>query len=281
MITSPALLDDSADVLQELLDRAGPGVKRRLSDLLIRRAAGGAVHLTAAATAPGVDDPLLYTAYRDVLPPRQLAQTVWFADLVVYQPGDLPGGELHRSIGHWNTPSQLEVFQCLTGRILMITAWRAAMGDPIVRLQVCTAGELCAVPFGAWHLTCVLDGPAAVFNIYTDLPHRDHGAGQHVSPSGAIHEVAKYAAGEPVELTAVRASSGFMVMGSERGLSVWGTGEPGAAPAWLPPLLAGRDLPQFYAAATDTELDRLRVAAQVHLPSSAPTGRPGTRVHGC
>lgn len=269
MITPPVLLDDDRDVAQALLDRAGPGMRRRLSDLLLRSGPDGTAYATAAASAPGAGNLTLYTAWRDVLPPRQVAGSDWFADLVIYQAEDLPGGELCRSIGHWNTPGQLEVFQCLTGRVLIITARRTATGDPIVGLHMCGPGELCAVPFGAWHLTCVLDGPAAVFNLYTDLPKPAAAAGAHSSRYAATHDVAKYTTGEPVRLTAVRAGTSFMITGSDDALRTWGTGQPVDAQRWLAEQVTEPDLPRFFAAAPDHRLDHLRTTAQRCLPSAA------------
>ena len=186
----------------------GPGASRRLSDLIAcHRSPGHPVFLTDSALhCAGAGDPVLYTAWRDVLAPRQAAGTDWFADLVVYQPGELPGGELHRSTGHWNSPAQLEVFQTVTGRTLMITAWRDDDGRPLLRYQECGPGDLAAVPFGAWHLTLVLDGPAAVFNLYCDLPGA---APAGTGPAAAARHAAsreqdKYQSGPAVEITATR-----------------------------------------------------------------------------
>ncbi|WP_159945677.1 MULTISPECIES: hypothetical protein [unclassified Nocardiopsis] len=91
---------------------------------------------------------------------------------------------MNRSIGHWNTSAQLEVFEVLSGRALMIIAWHSASGAPMLNWQVCGHGDLVAVPFGAWHQTSVLDGPACVFSIYTDLPGTPHSTpGSSTSPA--------------------------------------------------------------------------------------------------
>lgn len=249
----------------------GPGASRRLSDLLAcHRSPGRPVFLTDSVLRhAGTSDPVLYTAWRDILPPRQAAGTEWFADLVVYQPGELPGGELHRSTGHWNSPAQLEVFQTVTGRTLMITAWRDDEGRPLLRYQECGPGGLAAVPFGAWHLTLVLDGPAAVFNLYCDLP----GAGPAAAARhGAARELDKYQSGPAVEITARRAGRGFTLVGSERGLSTWGPGDPAAEPGWVHAVTAGEPLPAFFATATSAALGRLGSQGRQSLPLARRRG---------
>jgi hypothetical protein len=256
----------------ELPRTHGPGTSRRLSDLLAcHRSPGRPVFLTDSVLRhAGTSDPILYTAWRDVLPPRAAAGTDWFADLVVYQPGELPGGELHRSTGHWNSPAQLEVFQTVTGRILMITAWRDSDGAPVLCYQECGPGGLAAVPFGAWHLTLVLDGPAAVFNLYCDLP----GAGPAgPAPAATARHAAtceqdKYRSGPAVEITARRAGRGFTLAGSERGLRTWGPGEPAAEPGWLGAVTADEPLPAFFATAAPAALDRLGSQARQSLPAA-------------
>jgi len=250
----------------------GPGTSRRLSDLLAcHRSPGHPVFLTDSVLRhAGAGDPVLYTAWRDVLPPRSAAGTDWFADLVVYQPGELPGGELHRSTGHWNSPAQLEVFQTVTGRTLMITAWRDDDGRPLLRYQECGPGDLAAVPFGAWHLTLVLDGPAAVFNLYCDLPGAAPAgpAPAATARHAATREHDKYQSGPAVEITARRAGHGFTLAGSERGLRTWGPAEPAAEPGWLRGVTAGEPLPAFFATATPTALGRLCGQARSSLPTA-------------
>jgi hypothetical protein len=246
----------------------GPGTTRRLSDLLAcHRSPGHPVFLTDTALRhAGTSDPILYTAWRDVLPPRQAAGTDWFADLVVYQPGELPGGELHRSTGHRNSSEQLEVFQTVTGRTLMITAWQDSDGVPVLRYQECGPGGLAAVPFGAWHLTLVLDGPAAVFNLYCDLP--DAGTPAATGRHAATREQDKYRSGPAVEITARRTGRGFTLAGSERGLRTWGPGEPAAEPGWLRSVTADEPLPAFFATAVPAALDRLGSQARQSLPAA-------------
>jgi hypothetical protein len=199
---------------------------RRLTDLLAAGAGDGLFF----ASRPGLEaaaqagrDPVLYYAYRDVLPPRDLATGerlaagdpgserargagYLFADLVVYQPGVLPGGEPFRSTGHWNEPEQLEIFQTLTGTVIMLVAGHRAGGAPFLYEQVCGPGEVIAVPRGAWHVSYVLDGPAAVFNVAADL-----GSGGPAGPprrAGARQEPGKYQRAGAVPVTLVREGAG-------------------------------------------------------------------------
>lgn len=110
-------------------------------------------------------DRLLYLAARDVLPERQAAGQSWRSDLVRYFPGVLPGGELHRSIGHWNHPGQIEAFEVLEGRVGLFIG----SADGAVFYSQCRAGDVLALPLGAWHLTYVPDPRGAlVFNVYAD-----------------------------------------------------------------------------------------------------------------
>jgi hypothetical protein len=259
--------------LTALTRTRGPGTSQRLSDLLDHyRSPGHPVFVSASALRhAGNSDPVLYTAWRDVLPPRQAAGTEWFADLVLYQPGELPGGELHRSTGHWNAPAQLEVFQTVSGRTLMITARRDSSGAPVLRYQECGPGSLAAVPFGAWHLTLVLDGPAAVFNLYCDLP----GAGPAGAPAAAAARQAatsgqaKYRTGPAVEITARRAGHGFTLTGSARGLQTWGSGKPIGEPGWLRDTIGDASLSGFFAAAEPGALSALADQARRSLPAAS------------
>ncbi|SCL13093.1 hypothetical protein GA0070616_0126 [Micromonospora nigra] len=253
----------SAAALTVLPEHVGAGF--RLSDLLTRHRDGGnAVFLSDAVLHHETrDDPLLYTAHRDVLPRRHVLRTEWCADLVEYQPGVLPGGELHRSTGHWNTPTQLEVFQTLTGRTLMITAWRTAAGQPNLRYQECPADALAVIPFGGWHLTLALDGPAAVFNFYTDLPTAGH------EPADRVHlDADKYRRAPAVEITAERAAAGFQLTGAA--LATWGPAQQAVEPTWLRQALDGASLPEFYRTANQSSLAALTRQAHRHLPAHTP-----------
>ncbi|MGW2105059.1 hypothetical protein [Streptomyces sp. NPDC001948] len=255
-----------------LLTSAGDGVDRHLSDLLVSGANGApACYLAdpgaARAACDAGTDPVLYTARRDILPSIRALGTEWFADLCVYQSGQLPGGEFNRSIGHWNTSAQLEVFEVLSGRVLMITAWYDPSGTPVLNWQACGSGDLVAVPFGAWHQTSVLDGPAVVFNIYTDLPGTEQ---EHTSRHAAQHAEIKYRSSAPVEITAIRGGSGFTLTGSRRGRDHWGHGMQGVGPAWLREAVGPDGLVALHTTASADQLSRLVDAARAHLPQAQP-----------
>lgn len=256
----------------------GAAVQRRLSDLLPVAGAGGpdvflADREAALAAVAGGTDPVLYRAWRDVLPPRECTPPVehgaepdalaWLADLVVYQDGTLPGGEPFRSTGHWNPDGQLEVFQVLSGRVLIVAAGTSVTGRRYVQYQECGAGDVAVVPLAAWHLTYALDGPAMVFNIYTR-----QGSGGAQSAAGA----SKYRSGRgPVPVAAVRKGSSFAF--------TWGTTEPavpcrpGAAscPGWvrsfLPP---DASLADWCVNAPAGELRELAQAAEAAAGSGWP-----------
>jgi hypothetical protein len=202
-----------------------------------------------AARAAG-ENPVLYHAYRDFLPPRDLSTGqclpagtpgydgacgtgYLFADLVVYQRGTLAGGEPFRSTGHWNLPWQLEIFQTLTGRVLMLVAGHDGDGRPFRYERVCGPGETMAVPFGIWHVSYGLDGPAAVFNVAADLSAL---AGQGTSAT-ARQDPAKYRRAEPVAATARRRGSGYEITGSPDACA-WPEGPGSRGDDWLDPFLA-------------------------------------------
>jgi hypothetical protein len=224
---------------------------RRLTDLLAAGAGDGLFF----ASRPGLEaavqagrDPVLYHAYRDVLPPRDLATGerlaaggpgcerargagYLFADLVVYRPGVLPGGELFRSTGHWNEPEQLEIFQTLTGTVVMLVAGRRAGGAPFLYEQVCGPGQVIAVPPGAWHVSYVLEGPAAVFNVAADL-----GSGGPAEPprKGARREPGKYQRAGAVPVTLVRDGPGYRRVGRPGG---WAARAEPPGTAWARPFV--------------------------------------------
>jgi hypothetical protein len=265
---------------------AGPGrigaVECRLSDLLSDDGGGPDVFLadlaaTQAAAAAGFD-PVLYQAVRDVFPPRVSSPVPagaggqgslkWSADLVIYQHGVLPGGEPFRSIGHWNPAGQLEIFQVLSGRVLMVTSGTSISGRPYAQYQECRSGEVAVVPFGGWHLTYVLDGPAMVFNIYTCPCGAGPRSGAASEPAG----MSKYRSWRgPAQIAAARVngSLGF-VLGPEAGRS----GEPAAVccPDWLRVFLPqGASLPDWCVRAAEGELRGLAAAAQLAARSGWPS----------
>ncbi|MEV7957472.1 hypothetical protein [Streptomyces sp. NPDC088141] len=133
--------------------------------------------------------------------------------------------------------------------------------------QACGPGDLVAVPFGAWHQTSVLDGPAVVFNIYTDLPGTDQ---QHTSRHAAQHAEIKYCSSAPVEITAIRAGTGFTLTGSRRGRGHWGRGVQAVEPAWLREAVGPDGLVALHTSASAEQLSRLVDAARAHLPQAQP-----------
>jgi mannose-6-phosphate isomerase-like protein (cupin superfamily) len=146
--------------------------RRYLSDLLRRGADGTGPVLAdeqALRRAAAVEDPLLYVAHRDVR-----VRTVgaggpdsfhWRADLVEYTSGDLAEGQPVRSVGHWNHPDQVEIFQILAGRVVMLIGDDSEGG--YVSLADYRPGDLAVVPPGWFHFTCSPWQPSTVYNIYT------------------------------------------------------------------------------------------------------------------
>ncbi|WP_236796406.1 hypothetical protein [Amycolatopsis sp. GM8] len=213
--------------------------ERRLSDLL--DVDPGIRYLADPDAASELyrsgQDPVLYRAVRRFLPSRSLtsrdlvvagnddeARGLLTADLVVYEPGVLPGGEPFRSTGHWNLPGQLEIFEVLSGRIAMLVAGRNRSGEAFAYVQICPAGTTMAVPFDIWHVSYVLDGPAVVFNVSARLQEAGLAAGTD-----------KYHRAKAVGLTLKR---DLTVVGDDDAFREWGT--PGGAPAtdWFTDLLA-------------------------------------------
>lgn len=256
---------------------SGAAVQRRLSDLLPVEGAGGpevflADREAVLAVVAGGNDPVLYRAWRGVFPPRAGTPPAergagpdglaWLTDLVVYQGGTLPGGEPFRSTGHWNPDGQLEVFQVLSGRVLIVMAGASATGRRYVQYQECGAGDVAVVPLAAWHLTYALDGPAMVFNIYSSQ-------GGGVRPDAGT---SKYRSGRgPVPVAAVRKGSSFAF--------TWGTTEPtvlcrpaaASCPGWVRSFLpAGASLADWCVRAPAGELRELAQAARDAASSGWP-----------
>lgn len=242
------------------------GRTRHLRDLLTGTDADGSVYLVnpdevRAMLHRGID-PQLYLAYRDIAAPRpKTCQPIdgaegthaWFADLVVYTAANLGGSpELGRSLGHWNTSAQIEIFQCLSGRVLMLHTNIDDDGNSTMDYHVCRAGDHVVIPFGAWHLTVVLDAPAAVFNVYTDVADLLNG---HTSRE-AVDSDLKYRAAPAPALTIARTASEIAVVGSSHKL----TERPvrrGEFPSWAGALLMPYGLAALYRHAPAAELARL------------------------
>lgn len=276
----------AGDLLVDGIARGG--ATRRLSDLLSGIPEDGStasVHLADVAAARAAvargDNPVLYRAYRDVLPPRakhhahgltgSASIDYWFADLVIYQSGELPGSrELARSVGHWNTAAQLEVFQCLTGRVLMLSSERDPVGRLGLRYQVCGPGDIAVIPFGAWHLTAVLAGPATVFNIYTDAHTLAH---RHTSRDAAGHDQLKYHSRAAVKVAVIRTGGRIALTGDPAEL--WTYPLRVSAPDWARSLLEPEGLAAFYQHAADTELAQFLAQTLIHgNRTSSPLSPP-------
>jgi hypothetical protein len=249
---------------------------RTLSDLL--RTGSFADRTAVTARHEAGYDPVLYHAYRDFLPPRDKAgkhcvpapaevsgRDHLLADLVVYQPGTLPGDEPFRSSGHWNLPGQLEIFQTLTGRVLMLVGGRTREGRPFLYEQICGPGVIMAVPFDVWHVTYVLDGPAVVFNLTTDAG----GSGGAARPGEE-----KYGRAEPIAINVRRRGPRHEYVGSPAALAAWG--RPAGAPRtdWLTSLLApGESLADLHLYASPSRLAALQRRALEAYTRSWPYQR--------
>ena len=240
--------------------------ERRLSDFF-GDGGNGALDVLFADTAAVAEavangaNPQLYSAIRNILPPRVAGSgagaTVWSADLVVYQPGTLPGGEPFRSTGHWNPADQVEIFQVLSGRVLMLSSVVADTGDGAgVYFQECRAGDLALVPFGAWHLTYVLDGPAMVFNIYSEPVSRRE---DRPAPAAST----KYRSDRaPAGITATRSGAGFAIALSESWQRRSGAPVEVSCPAWLEARVGSSGmLADLQVSGSDDDLAELLAAA--------------------
>lgn len=266
---------------------AGQGVVRTLGDLVAAADAGAAWLVDPGAAADALDrgqDPVLYRAWPDVLPARTATTSGrpvrWHADLVVYPTAvPLPGaGELPRSIGHWNTPTQVEVFQVLAGRVLMLHT-DLVDGIPTMVWQSCGAGEHVSIPAGAWHLTAVLAAPAAVFNIYT---------GAEPTGDGAPAALPKYHRAAPPHLTVTSRDGHLHLTGDPTDhdtiapdttapdtTAAWPVHYRTTPPDWAPPLAGQHGLTTLYCDEDDTALAQLHDHARRHAGIGA--GAPETR----
>ena len=250
--------------------------ERRLSDLLGAGPDFRYLADPAAATAAyrSGSDPVLYRAVRRFLPSRSLssrdvvvagdadeARGLMIADLVVYEPGTLPGGEPHRSTGHWNLPGQLEIFEVLSGRMAMLVAGRTRFGEPFAYVQVCSAGDTMAVPFDVWHVSYVLDGPAVVFNVSTRLLEADFAAATD-----------KYHRGEAVALT-LRHDGDLTVVGDDAPGHAWGTAGGPPRVDWFGALLTpGQRLADLHLHGSPEQLAAIVGAALYAYRGGWPAG---------
>jgi oxalate decarboxylase/phosphoglucose isomerase-like protein (cupin superfamily) len=226
---------------------------RRVSDLL---APGRRVWFAAdRPSLTAVRERVLYVAARDVLPERGADGRTWRSDLVRYLPGVLPGAELHRSIGHWNQPAQLEAFQVLEGRIGLFIS---TPGGP-VHYTVAAAGDTVALPLSAWHLTYVISDGAMVFNVYAD--------------GAASDEADKYASREPVRHW-LRAAAGQPVPQSPPGCEP-AVGRPAAV--WRPETSSGGSCLAAGLAGTQARAGRLLAAVRSAIERSGAVGDGGAQ----
>jgi oxalate decarboxylase/phosphoglucose isomerase-like protein (cupin superfamily) len=219
-------------------------------------------------------DPVLYRAVRRFLPSRSLSSQDllvadadyeepgnMIADLVVYEPGTLPGGEPYRSTGHWNLPGQLEIFEVLTGRVAMLVAGRNRSGEPFSYVQICDAGTAMAVPFDVWHVTYVLDGPAVVFNVTTRLHEVDTAAAAD-----------KYHRGEAVALALCHGPD-LRLVGAPDVLRTWGVPAGPPRSDWFEGLLApGQSLADLHLHGSPGQLAAVVRAALEAYRDGWPSG---------
>lgn len=149
----------------------------RLADV-VRAAAHAAPELRPVFVDPDAvqravkagEDVALYVATRDLLPPLivERRSRVWRLDRVAYSGDDLPGSECNRSVGHWNPANQYEVFEVVSGRVLILSA---RSGDDLVTCNEAQRGSFVAIAPGSWHLTYAPYGPAIVDNAYSEPLH--------------------------------------------------------------------------------------------------------------
>jgi oxalate decarboxylase/phosphoglucose isomerase-like protein (cupin superfamily) len=227
---------------------------RRLADLLSAGDARG-WHVADRAAAEDLiregRDPVLYRAVRDVFPARLTATNVIRADLVLYESGTLPGGEPYRSIGHWNPPAQLEIFQILTGQMAILVAGESCGGYRFAYVQVCAAGDTVTVPLGAWHVSYVVDGQAAVFNVYADLDGTaDEG------------QTGKYQRGTSVGITLRRDAGGLRAVATPDARHIWNELTDPPRADWLSEWMLGSDsLADLHLHASERHWETLMKAA--------------------
>ncbi len=147
-----------------------------LSDLVrLAQHDGVRVHeLATLRAAADRRDQLLYRCRRNVqtrqVPGPDGEPVSWHADEIRYQCGELPNGEAVRSLGHWNPDDQVEVFEVLSGRVVILVVFP---DEPaVVSAATYGPGHACVLPPGVFHLTYSPWEPSTVFNIYNESAHR-------------------------------------------------------------------------------------------------------------
>ena len=91
---------------------------------------------------------VLYEATRDRVPSCDVAgetgRLTWRLDAIAYAGGLLPGTlEVSRSIGHWNPEDQWEVFEVVSGEVLLVLQGRGMSAPYVV---VCPTDAVVALP---------------------------------------------------------------------------------------------------------------------------------------
>ncbi|RAS59422.1 hypothetical protein C8D87_11434 [Lentzea atacamensis] len=245
-----------------------PSETRSLRDLVTAVDAGAAWLADPAAARAALHDghnPPLYHAWRDVVPARTTpaadGPVRWHADLVLY-PGAVPApgtAEPPRSIGHWNTRTQVEVFQVLTGRVLMLHT-NLVDGTPVLAWRSCGPGEHVHVPPGAWHLTVAEHAPAAVFNIYT---------GAEPPGTATPAELPKYHRAAPPRLGVTITGDQLSLATDPSHPSTWPVQHLSASPDWAAPLTDPHGLATLYLECDDTALSALHDQTLRHSDHTA------------
>jgi len=87
----------------------------------------------------------------------------------------------------------------------MLVAYPGPASKITLHTQVCSPGQMLAVPFGAWHSTHILSAdPAVVFNIYADVRP---GNSAHTGRAAASDAELKYRARPALRVTALHDNS--------------------------------------------------------------------------
>ncbi len=222
-----------------------------LSDLVrLAQHDGVRVHrLASLRDAARQQDRLLYRSRRNVqirrvdLPDGE--SMTWRADEIHYQCGALPSGEAVRSLGHWNPPDQVEVFEVLSGRVVIFVAYP---DDPAaVSAATYGPGDACVLPPGVFHLTYSPWESSTVFNIYNETSHPTSGD-------------SKYLGAAPPGRALVLDADGWSLTPADP--------EPATAQLGFPLSSSGVSVTEILMAYSDEELTRLH---QGILASSSPT----------
>lgn len=168
----------------------------RASDLLRLADAGAAYvhHVEELRTQVLRENPVLYWPRRGVQH-RSIEggghhTTGWRADEIRYEHGALDTGEAVRSLGHWNPDNQVEVFEVIEGRVLMLAAPR---GESQVLASIYAPGERCALPPGLFHVTYSPWEPSTVFNIYNTTGPRHDGDTKYLGEPAPRHTLVETA----------------------------------------------------------------------------------------